>query len=162
MLISKKLKWDVNATFSRNVINNYASTIPVYDSLYNFVRNDVEKFKATSISFSPEMIVGSHLSYDLTNNVTLHVLSKYVGKQYIDNTKNDNQKIDAYFINDLRINLKFKTKYISKIEIIFMLNNIFNAKYVTNAWDSEYKMDNESVSLVDKGFYPQAGRNFMI
>jgi iron complex outermembrane receptor protein len=164
ILFFKKLKWDANLTLSRNIIDNYSSYIPVYDSINysTVVRTDVEKFNSTQISFSPSIIAGSQLSYGITKNVTITLLSKYVGKQYIDNTQNENQKLNPYFVNDLRINFNFKTKYISSIEPIIMLNNIFNAQYETNAWDSLYKVENENASLAEKAFYPQAGRNYMI
>lgn len=31
-------------------------------------------------------------------------MSKYVGEQYLDNTSNSDRKLDAFFVNDFRIN----------------------------------------------------------
>jgi len=161
---SEKFKWNANVTFSRNVIQNFTSYVPVFDSV-NYtaiIRTDVENFKSTDISFSPNIIMGSQLSYAITKTITVNLLSKYVGKQYIDNTQNENQRLNPYFVNDLRINCRFKIKNITSIEPILMINNIFNTQYETNAWDYQYKVENGSQSYTDKAFYPQAGRNFMM
>jgi Outer membrane receptor proteins, mostly Fe transport len=162
--ILKELTWEGNLTLSRNIIKNFNAYLPVYDSVtyMTVVRTDIEKFNSTQISFSPNIIAGSRLSFSPAQFITLSLVSKYVNKQYLDNTQSENQTIKSYFINDLRINCKFKTKCISSIEPIFMLNNIFNTKYETNAWDYLYKVENMKETLADKAFYPQAGRNIMI
>ena len=43
----------------------------------------------TDISFSPSIVGGSKISYELLEGVNLSLLSKLVGKQYIDNSGSD-------------------------------------------------------------------------
>ncbi len=43
-------------------------------------------------------------------NFQASLLSKYVGKQYLDNTQDENVALEDYFINDLRFSYQFKPK----------------------------------------------------
>lgn len=148
--------WAANATFSRNVIKNYTSYVDNWDK----GTQDDENLGTTKISFSPEIIAGSQFRYDFNQSISISLVSKYVGKQYIDNTQSEDRKLNPYFINDLRFNFKFKTKYISSIEPILMINNIFDKKYETNAWVYQYIESGIHKAL--NGYYPQAGRNFLV
>jgi iron complex outermembrane receptor protein len=89
----------------------------------------------------------------------ISLLSKYVGKQFIDNTSSDRRMLDPYFVNNLQLQYTLHPKFMEEIGINLMLNNFLNEKYETNAWiyryytgGTEYKMD---------GYFPQAGIHFM-
>jgi iron complex outermembrane receptor protein len=155
--ILKNLTWNLNTTLSRNIIKNFVEYIDNYDT---WPQQQVNNLGDTKIAFSPEVIAGSQVSYNLSKMITVHLLSKYVGKQYIDNTQNDGQTLHPYFINDLRINLKFKNKWISNIEPMLKINNIFNIKYETNAWVYQY-IESGQRRMLD-GYFPQAGRHFIV
>ena len=103
------------------------------------------------------------------------LLGKYVGKQFIDNTSNENTVLDAYFFSDFRVNFKIKTKAIKEIGITLLVNNVFDAKFSTNAWTYRYisefydgrpddpytRYEGEGVYNLT-GFYPQAGINYLL
>jgi len=74
-----------------------------------------------------------------------------VGRQYLDNTGNDNLKLDPYLINDARIAYLISKDNLPAIEITLMVNNIFNVSYESNG----------SVYDGNAYYYPQAGINFM-
>jgi iron complex outermembrane receptor protein len=87
-------------------------------------------------------------------------MSKYVGKQYIDNTSNEERKLDPWFVNDLMANYNFNIKGIVNFELGLMVNNIFNEEYESNAWVYQYYYAGEHDVL--DGYFPQAGTNFML
>ncbi|MDP4210776.1 MAG: TonB-dependent receptor [Bacteroidota bacterium] len=151
-----RLTWDVNATLSRNVIKNFVSYVDNWDTQSQEIYN----LGDTRLAFSPAFVASSQLAFDVMDNLNVALTTKLVGKQYIDNTENEDQKLKPYFVNNLRLSYKIKTQYINDVNFIATINNIFNQKYETNAWVYQYIEYNEH--KVQDGFYPQAGRNFMV
>lgn len=159
----KQFAWNGNLTVSRNKIKNFTDHIDNWDywaDPENQPLQVTDKLGETDIAFSPAIIASSQFQYKPSEIVNVSFNSKYVGKQYIDNTSNDNRLLDAYLVNDLRINTALKLGKLIKLETIVSVNNIFNAEYETNAWLYQYIEGNE-LKIMD-GFYPQAGRNYMI
>ncbi len=155
--LTKSLNWSVNAAFSKNKIKEY--THVVYDYAYDDERFINETtFKDTDIAFSPNTIVGSNLSYTF-QGFTAQLLSKYVGKQYLDNTSNNNRIIQSYFINDLNLRYNFKAFGISDVELNVLINNIFNIEYESNGYTWGYMW--EGYLYQQNNYYPQAGTNFL-
>jgi iron complex outermembrane receptor protein len=149
------VSWNGNATFSKNMISEFTEYIDNWDTWGQ------ESFQHTNnkLPFSPEIIAASQFTIN-RKPLSVSLISKYVGKQYIDNTESEERKLDSYFINDVRAMLSFSTKYISKIDFIISINNIFNEKYETNAWVYQYYEEN-ALKKMD-GYYPQATRNYLI
>ncbi len=88
------------------------------------------------------------------------LVSKYVGKQYIDNTANDNFRLDPYFVNDLRISYTISPNRIEEIRLSLLVANLFNEEYESNAWLYRYYSGGSEYSL--DGYFPQAGTHFML
>ena len=86
----------------RNKIKKYSEFIDDYDNGGQIKR----RFENTDIAFSPKLIGTSVLSYKKLN-IIAELTSKYVSRQYLDNTQNNNRSIDPYFINDLRLSYSF-------------------------------------------------------
>ena len=80
-------------------------------------------------------------------NFQASLLSKYVGKQYLDNTQNENVTLEEYFINDLRFSYQITPKGLDAIELSALINNFFDVDYSSNGY---------SYGGVPY-FYPQAG-----
>jgi len=167
--ILKNLKVDANITLSKNKIANFDYI--VYDYQYDpndwsFVSYEplITKYSDTDISFSPSIIAGSTLSYEPIKNLSFGLISKYVGKQYLDNTQSNSKSMDAYFVNNLSLNYKLNPKWIKEIQFNVLLNNIFNTEYVSNGYTYSYyyRPQNSSDSAVTEVFYyPQATFNFL-
>jgi len=83
-----------------------------------------------------------------------------VGKQYIDNTSNEDRKLDPYFVNGIIFNYLIKTSFVEEIGIDLIVNNIFNTKYESNAWVYKYIYEEQPLEM--SGYFPQAGINFML
>ncbi len=139
---SDRWAWNLNATLSANKNKDYV----IVDE------NNITTIKNTSIILSPQLIGGSQLSWNAFRNFQATWLSKYVGKQYLDNTENDNLILASYFINDLRLTYQVNPKGMKEMGFSFLLNNLFDIKYSSNgaAYGST------------PYYYPQAGRNFMV
>jgi iron complex outermembrane receptor protein len=87
------------------------------------------------------------------------LLTKYVGKQYLDNTTNDSRAINAYLTNDIRLSYVWKPQFIREIGFNFLVNNILNEKYESNGYTWGYLAG--STAYRENYYYPQAGTNFM-
>jgi iron complex outermembrane receptor protein len=148
-IFSKKIIWEGNITLSENKIQNFTEYMDNWDSLLG----------NTDLSFSPAITGASNLSYNPFKKLNISFISKYVGKQYIDNTSSNERILKAYFVNNVVLNYKFKTNFIKEIGISLMLNNILNVQYEANAWVYQY-IESGQHKVMD-GYFPQAGFNFL-
>ena len=160
--ISDKFSIKPNATFSSNknrdfFITKDGATAP--KSLGN-----------TDLSFSPDVIVGNIFTYKPKENLQISFLSKYVGAQLLSNFSSaisTNDVLDSYFTSDINIVYELETTKIFKsITFTALVNNIFNAEYVSNGYyytfDDDYSVANQVTTMDGAGYYPQATRNFLV
>ncbi len=160
--ISPKLNWQFNATISQNKILNFSEYI---DNWNYWDSPNIEPYQykkylgTTDISFSPTLLSSSNFTWSVFNNLQISWLSKYVGRQYIDNTSSLKRSLNPYWINNLVFNYSFYPKILKQINFILQLNNILNKQYETNAWIYRY-IYNDKEHEID-GYYPQAGFNFI-
>ena len=153
--VAKTLKINANATFSNNKIKNFTEVVPDYDGN----ADGVNQFAETDIAFSPNTIFGSQILFTPVKNLELGFLSKYVGKQYLDNTTNDKRKLNAYFTNDLRAIYTVKGKLLKEVNFSLLANNLFNTLYESNGYSYSYVYDKQVIT--ENYYYPQAGTNVM-
>ncbi|MCU0325611.1 MAG: TonB-dependent receptor, partial [Spirosomaceae bacterium] len=152
---SPKFAINANATFSQNKIKNFTETIVNYDGEADKVIN----YEKTDISFSPNVIAGGQISYYPVKSLELSFLSKYVGKQFMDNTSNDARSLDAFFVNDLRMNYSLKPKFCKELNFSLLVNNLFNHLYEPNGYTYSYIYERQVIT--ENFYYPQAGTNFL-
>ena len=69
--------------------------------------------------------------------------------------------IDAFFVNDLRLNYSFSTAFISKVNIDLLVNNLLNVEYESNGYTFGY-FGGPDFEVRENYFYPQAGTNFLL
>src|SRR5690606_15638487 len=156
---SDHLSWNANLTLSRNRIDEYVEILEDYGadfSDYSLVENI---YKDTEIAFSPSVIAGSALSFTPFTGAELTLLTKYVGKQYLDNTGNEARAIPAYLVNDVRIGYSWKPAFVKEIAVSFLVNNILDEAYESNGFTYGYLAG--PTAYRENFYYPQAGRNFM-
>ncbi|RFS15491.1 TonB-dependent receptor [Emticicia sp. C21] len=147
---------NANATFSQNKIKNFTETIVNYDG----EADKINQFSKSDISFSPNIIAGGQLSYSPAKNLEFAWLPKYVGKQYMDNTADDNRKLNAFFVNDLRANYTIYPKIVKEMTFSVLANNILNHLYESNGYTYSYIYDRQVIT--ENFYYPQAGTNFLV
>ena len=153
---AKIMNWKLNVTYSQNKIRNYVSYVDDWNLWPDQV---IDTLGTSDISFSPDLTLASNLSVEPVKRFTISLVSKYVSRQYIDNTSNNERSLDPYFVNNLEFFYSVKPKAIRQIDFFVHLNNIFNVKYETNAWVYRYYYD--TVEYEMNGYFPQAMFNFM-
>ena len=175
--ITNQLSWAANATISTNKIKNLSRTLASYDDDYNPLTPVTQFFKKTDIAYSPSLIMGSEIAYSPVKNGSIAFLSKYVSRQFLDNTGNVNPQgystspdvannpyavnrlLKSYFVNDVRLKYDIHTKAIKTIGFGLLVNNVFSKKYEANG--ATYP-EIDSGTLVNYNYYfPQATRNFL-
>lgn len=151
-------KWEANYTFSKNKIKDFSEYVPTSDENWTPTGYQINKLGETNIAMSPEHILSSNLNYSL-KGLSLSFLTKYIGSQYIDNTSSSDRQLSAYWLHNLLINYTLKTRFVKEIGFNLMINNLFDAKYVSNAWTARSYVG--TTEVVYDGYFPQAGRNFL-
>jgi len=111
------------------------------------------------ISFSPDWVANSILTFTLVKNLSFSLLTKYVGQQYLDNTGSADRMMAAYFVNNFRINYAIFPKFMKEIDLTLLLNNIGNVKYVSNGYTTETLQ--QGVIQNSNYYFPQALLSFL-
>lgn len=158
----RQLDWNMNFTLSRNQVRDFTSYIDnwsYWDDPTNEPFQVEEIIGKSTLAFSPALIASNQLTYSPIEDMHVSLISKYVGKQYIDNTANENFKLDPYFVNDLRVSYSIHPNWAREITFSVLAANLLNEKYETNAWLYRYYYGGEE-SFLD-GYYPQAGTHVM-
>ena len=154
--ISELFSFETNLTLSSNKNKNIFSMVD--GALYNYGK--------TNISFSPSFVGSNAIIYQPSEKISLSLLSKYVGKQYMGNTDQPNSILESYFVNDLNITYSLQPeKIFQSISINFLINNILNKEYISNGYyytyDDTWSIPGQIKTLDGAGYYPQATRNFL-
>ena len=149
--ISKRLVWSGNVTLSQNRIQNFKERMTDYDTYDQIVINHGN----TDIAYSPSVIAGNTVTYSV-GSFEASLLSKYVGKQYLDNTSDEARSLEAYTTQDIRL------KYTLKKGPVFtlLLNNVLNEQYSSNGYTYSYRYG--GATTTENFYYPQAGFNFLL
>lgn len=154
--ITSWLKASGNFSLSRNKVIDFTEYVDDYDA----GGQKTFSYSSTDIAFSPNIIGGTVLNFTPVKNTEFSLISKYVGKQYLDNTQNENRRLKAYYTQDARIIYSFNKGCLKKADIILLANNIFSKLHEPNGYTFSYIYGG---SLTTENYYfPMAGRNFVI
>ena len=155
-VFAKWLNTSANLSFSQNKIQSFTEYIDNWD---NGLQNAVQHSN-TDISFSPNIIGGATINFIPLKSTTLSLLSKYVSKQYLDNSETDARSLKAFYTEDVKLMYTIKNKIGKEINLIAQVNNVFNSLYLPNGWTYPYIYNH--TLYTENGYYPMAGTNFMI
>ncbi len=144
-----------NLTVSQNKIKLFTEYIDNYD---NGLQNKIQH-QNKDIAFSANTISSLALNFIPIKNGEISLLNKYVGKQYLDNTQNENRMLKAFTTQDLRAIYTLRTRLPKEVQFIFLVNNIFNKLYEPNGYTFSYIAG--GTQTTENYFYPMAGTNFM-
>jgi iron complex outermembrane recepter protein len=145
-----------NLAFSKNKVQNFTEYIDDYDNGGQKINN----YSSTDIALSPNIVGGAAVNFLPTQKLELSLLSKFVSKQYLDNTQNNSRVLNAFFVQNIRAIYTIKRKCPKEINIIAQINNIFNRKYEPNGYTYNYIFGGEL--SVNNYYFPMAGTNVMI
>ena len=113
-------------------------------------QNGITELNDTPISFSPDFIGNLSGRFFVSDSFSLGLQNQYVGRQFLDNTNNENLRLDSYLLTDFNAQYSLKLRR-TNVNFKFLLNNIFNKKFVNNG----YVYEGEPY------YFSQAGTNFM-
>ena len=164
-----------SSTVSANRIRSFLEYIDNWDTW----GQEEKTYKNTQIAFSPSVIAQGGLAYTIAEkdriNFTAEWLTKFVGKQYLDNTKREQSSLDPYFFSDLHLHCTFRPKWAKAIGLKLQIRNIFDQDVISNGWiyrfisenydarpDDPYAILEEGSTYNLTGYYPQAGINFLL
>lgn len=151
-----------NIALSQNKIREFTEYIDDY-SVEDF-RQETFTYTNTDIAFSPNVVGSAIIEYKPSKNLSLNWLSKYVGRQFLDNTANEARSLEAFFTNDLRISYAATPRFFKGLEVNLLINNIFNELYEPNGYTFSYFVPggNGRELVTENFYYPQAGTNFLL
>ena len=153
--LTNQVEWALNATFSQNKIEKVSEFIDDYDNGGQIER----EFTDTDIAFSPNIVGNSVLSFS-DFGFTGEFITKYVSRQYLDNTQDVNRSLDPYLVNDLKLSYKLdKIDVLKAVTATLQVSNVLDTKYETNGYTYGYIWDGEQRFNY---YYPQAGRNYLL
>ena len=157
VMLTKYVNIAANLSLSKNKIKDFTELIDDYDN--GGTKNNF--YKKTDIAFSPAVVGGGSINITPIKNGEISLLSKYVSRQYMDNTSKVSRSLDAYYVQDVRLSYTFTTtKTFKAITLITQLNNVFNKKYVANGYTFSYYL---SGALATENYYfPMAPFNVMV
>ncbi|WP_192347466.1 TonB-dependent receptor [Algoriphagus sp. Y33] len=160
--LSKRWTIGANLALSQNKIKEFTEYIDDY-STDEFTQEQIS-YSDTDIAFSPNVVSSAIIEFKPVKNLSLNWMSKYVGKQFLDNTGNDSRALDAFLTNDFRVSYSVQPRYFKSIELNLMVNNIFNEMYEPNGYTFSYFVPGESQKelVTENYYYPMAGTNFML
>jgi iron complex outermembrane receptor protein len=153
------MEWKANLTLSRNRIRDFLQHYVDWDSNtwegtgYILAMGDVD------IAYSPSVISSGDLVFHPAESLELHLISQYVSEQYFVNTMNENLKLDAWFVNNLRLDYSFRVDKIGVIGLQFQVNNLFNTLYENNAYGGTWWQDGQEYYW--SAYFPQATINYL-
>lgn len=157
--VNKKISLSNYSSFSSNMIKSidqhYRTTYATNDTVITYTN--------VALVLSPSVIINQGVKFDATQWLSLEVMYRYVGMQYLDNTGDKNVSAPAFNYLDGRLAIKLNRWIKTGIPMLSLrVNNILNEKYSTSGSiaSGTNTMDASGVKGTTPLYYPAAGINF--
>lgn len=152
--------WHVNGSFSLNRVLDYVHYVSNYNEDWDEEGYVEQHLGNTPLAYSPSIIIGNDFTFTPIRNFNISLVTKFVSKQYLDNSGDDTYMLKPYSFTNLRLSYTFHFKCLRDLELFFNVNNLFNTKYENNAaMYSYYYMATDK--YYEASYFPQAGINFL-
>ncbi len=151
---------DFSFTLSSNKIVNFLERYIDYNTSDWSEEYKSNNLGTVDIAYSPSITGSSDLYANILPPLKVHLISKYVGRQYFDNTMNSERMLDPYFVNNLMIDFEPSLKSLRGASLQLLVTNIFNAQYESNAYGGNWFEDGQEQTWAY--YFPQAGTGFML
>jgi len=151
----KSLRWDFNLALSKNKIKDFTMYIDNWDT----GEQDAMELGESNLILSPNTVANSIFTYSPIKNLDIIWIAKYVSRQYLDNTSNEYNSLDPYFVNDLKFSYGFSTNFFKSLKLHLDINNVLSEKYETYGWTYNY-IYNGQQKVMD-GYFPMAPINVL-
>ncbi|MEK7199217.1 MAG: TonB-dependent receptor, partial [Bacteroidota bacterium] len=126
--LDKWINLSGNLAISKNKVSSFIECLDNYDT----GDQQAVSHQNTDISFSPTIVAGANIRLLPVQHIELSLMSKYVGKQYMDNSQTETRKLNAFFVQDIRASWTIKKLFFAEWNIIGQVNNLFDKKYEPN------------------------------
>ncbi len=149
-----------NLSFSRNKIKDFTEYLTEYDAASNITGQKAIQHHQTDISYSPAIIGGATINFVPARFAELSLISKFVDRQYMDNTQDKERSLSDFYTQDARLTITLHRWLFKQWTIIGQVNNVFNRLYEPggSTYPAIY-----SGTVVNSNYYtPMAGTNFMV
>ncbi|GEO09854.1 TonB-dependent receptor [Segetibacter aerophilus] len=155
VVVAPWLNAGANLALSRNKITNSQEYLDDYDNGGQVLISH----KNADISFSPSVVGGATINLLPIKNGEISLLSKYVSRQYLDNTSNVSRSLNAYFVQDVRASYTIKNRLFKELNLVAAVYNVLNRKYEPNGYTFSYIYGGKTAT--ENYYFPMAGTNFM-
>ncbi|MCL2739144.1 MAG: TonB-dependent receptor [Bacteroidales bacterium] len=158
------LRLDGNICLSQNRIQSYTAWVDYYDnpSDWNPLPQKQEHYRNVSLAYSPSCTGMARVKVNPWKDGAISIRTKYVGKQFYDNTGSAARALPAYWVGGFRCSQDFGFNGISQATLSFFVDNLFNRKYIDNAWVYRAAFADGSPDYMETGLFPQAEINFSL
>ncbi|MCA1744151.1 MAG: TonB-dependent receptor [Bacteroidales bacterium] len=155
LMFSPRLVWGGNLVVSSSKIKNFTEYVDNWDTW----GQEVNELGTSDVAFSPNLTFASRFEAEPLRNLKAILNTRYVGKQFVDNTSSSDRQLDSYLVNDVILRYQIKRPGLPHVELGAQVNNLLSESYESNAWVYSYIFNGQRDVL--DGYYPQAGRHFM-
>ncbi len=145
-----------NLTLSRNKVLDMEEYIDDYDN----GGQKLNRYASADIAFSPAVTGGATIELIPFKQAGISLISKYVSRQFLDNTGNKARSLDPFYVQDLRLSYTIRSKKVNELNIIGQVNNLFNNDYEPNGYTFSYIYGGQQTT--ENYYFPMAGVNFMV
>ena len=161
LINTRKININSSLSLSKNYVFNFNEYLYDYGNDFSEFNTIINKYKKTDISFSPNIIVNNSIIWTFKKPFSVSLKSKFVGKQYLDNTSDSKRSIDPFLLNDFELNVNLNNNFLKNLYFKFSINNIFNEVYSNNGYTFGY-YGGLNYEVRENYYYPQAVRNYML
>jgi iron complex outermembrane receptor protein len=153
------IEWQINMTLSSNKVQNFVEYYNDYISSDNSYIYKSKNLGNVDLAYSPSFISSGDIGLKISEKLKIHLVSKYVGKQYFDNTMSPERMLNPYLVNNFRVVYNISIPKIRSFDVQLYVNNILNNKYENNAYGGNWYEDGRENTW--SYYFPQAGINFL-
>ncbi len=153
---NKWLQVAANLALSSNKVLDFTEYMDDYDNggQLSF------QYEKTDIAFSPSVVAGATLVITPLKTVEIDILSKYVSRQYLDNTEKKDRSLDPFTVQDLQVSWSPFKRALAGTKIMAQVNNVLDSKYEPNGYTFSYFYN--GMPATENYYFPMAGRNFVV
>jgi iron complex outermembrane receptor protein len=145
-----------NLALSENKLKNYSAYYDDYDN----GGQKSETLEKGDIAFSPKWVGGATINIRPFSRAEVSLISKYVSRQFLDNTSRDSRSLEAFFVQDLRVSYRIIPKFMKEIFLVGQVNNLYNKRYEPNGYSFSYYYG--GTLQTENFYYPMAGTNLTV
>jgi len=133
---------------------NFSYSDNYFEEFIMYSWGETSDLSGNTIAGFPSIINSGKLAYK-KKNLNLFAQMQYIGKQYLDNTENENRTIDPFKVLNIGAVINI-AKLFDKtdLQLNLRVNNILDEEYETAGYYDSWANE--------KYYFPAAGRNFVV